>query len=77
MSFFSNFLPDKIEFDGTWERALVEASFPGICSNNEGGLMTVHYDKKETIFSSIAKSDRYCQNRTTPQGLETLILDQY
>ena len=47
MSFFSNFLPDKTELDGTWEVSLVEASFPGICSNNEGGLMTFYYDKKE------------------------------
>ena len=53
MSFFSNFLPDKTDFDGTWEVALVEASFPGICSNNEGGLMTFHYDKKAKQYLAL------------------------
>ena len=54
MSFFSNF-PDKTELDGTWEVALVEASFPGICSKNEG-LMTIHYDKKEKQYSALERS---------------------
>ena len=46
MASFTNFLPDKIELDGSWEVALVEVSFPGICYNIEGGLMTFHYDAK-------------------------------
>ena len=53
MSFFSNFLPDKTGFDGTWKVALVEASFPGTCSNNEGGLMTFHHDKKEKQYLAL------------------------
>ena len=53
MSFFSNFLPDKTEFDGMLEVALVEVSFPGICSNNEAGLMTFHYDKKEKQYLAL------------------------
>ena len=56
MSSFSNFLPDKTELDGTWEVALVEASFPGIHSNNEGGLMTFHYDKKEKQYLALERS---------------------
>ena len=46
MASFTNFLPDKIELDGSWEVALVEVSYPGICYNIEGGLMTFHYDEK-------------------------------
>ena len=53
MSFFSNFLPDKTELAETWEVALVEASFPVISSNNEGGLMTIHYDKKEKHYLAL------------------------
>ena len=53
MSFFSNFLPDKTELDETWEVPFVEASFPGICSNIEGGLMTFHYDKKEKQYLAL------------------------
>ena len=52
MSFFSNFLLDKTELDGTCEVDLVEASFPGISSNNEG-LMTIHYDKKEKQYLAL------------------------
>ena len=43
---FTNFLPDKIELDGSREVALVEVSYSGICYNIEGGLMTFHYDEK-------------------------------
>ena len=43
---FTNFLPDKNELDGSWEVVLVEVSYPGICYNVEGGLMTFHYDEK-------------------------------
>ena len=46
MASFTNFLPDKIELDGSLEVALVEVSYPGICYNIEGGLMTFHYDEK-------------------------------
>ena len=46
MAPFTNFLLDKIELDGSWEVALVEVSYPGICYNIEGGLMTFHYDEK-------------------------------
>ena len=46
MALFINFLPDKIELDGSLEVALVEVSYPGICYNIEGGLMTFHYDEK-------------------------------
>ena len=56
MSFFSNFLPDKTQLAGTWEVALVEVSFPGICSNNEGGLMTIHYDNKEKQYLALYRS---------------------
>ena len=43
---FTSFLPDKIELDGSWEVALVKVSYPSICYNVEGGLMTFHYDEK-------------------------------
>ena len=46
MASFTNFLPDKIELDASWEVALVEVSYPGICYNIERGLMTFHYDEK-------------------------------
>ena len=45
MASFNNFLPDKIEVDGSWEVELVEVSYPGICYSNEGGLMIIHYDE--------------------------------
>ena len=52
MASFINFLPDKNELDGSWEVALVEVSYPGICYNIEGGLMTYHYDEKlKHVFS--------------------------
>ena len=46
MASFTNLLPDKIELDGSWEVALVEVSYPGLCYNIEGRLMTFHYDEK-------------------------------
>ena len=45
MASFTNFLPDTIELDGSWGVAFVEVSYPGICYNIEGGLMTFHYDE--------------------------------
>ena len=52
MASFTNFLPDKIELDGSWEVALVEVSYPGICYNIERGLTTSHYDEKlKNVFA--------------------------
>ena len=45
MASFTNFLPEKIELDGAWEVAWVEVSYPDICYNVEGELMTFHYDE--------------------------------
>ena len=50
MVLFTSFLPEKIELDGSWEVALVEVSYAGICYNFEGGLMTFHYDEKLRNF---------------------------
>ena len=46
MASFTIFLPDKIELDGSWEVALVEVSYPDICHNIEGGLITFYFDEK-------------------------------
>ena len=52
MASFTHFLPNQIELDGSWEVALVEVSYLGICYNIEGGLMTLHYDEKfKHVFS--------------------------
>ena len=46
MASFTNFLPNKIELDGSWEVALVEVSYPGVCYNIEGRLTTFHNNEK-------------------------------
>ena len=69
MASFTNFLPDKIELDGSCEVALVEVSYPGICYNIEGGLITFHYDEKFkhvlTIPPAVSNSmDEFVKNLT-------------
>ena len=51
MASFTDFLPGKIELDGSWEVALVEVSYPGIYYNIEGGLMTFHYEKFKHVYA--------------------------
>ena len=50
MASFTNFLPDKIELDGSWEVDIVEVLYPAICYNTEGGLMIIRYDEKFKHF---------------------------
>ena len=69
MASFNNFLPDKIELDGSGEVALVGVSYPGICSNIEGGLMKFHYDEKLKHVLSIQPAvlismDEFAKNLT-------------
>ena len=53
MASFTNFLPVKIDFDGSRELALVEVSYRAIGYNIEVGLMTFHYDEKlKHVFST-------------------------
>ena len=89
MASFTNFLPDKNELDGSWEVALLEVSYPGICYNVEGGLMTFHYDEKfkhvfailPAVFNSmdefVKSLYRYSQKSTTSQKLRSSIFHQH
>ena len=89
MALFTNFLPDKIELDGSWEVALVEVSYPGICYNVEGGLMTFHYDEKfkhvfaipPAVFNSrdefVKSLTDIPKKNTTSQKLRSSIFHQH